>query len=199
MMGLNKAINQLLFLSLILFLILNCFGCSNSHNIENETTENIPTDTSSNDVKVTSEYNEMGCHMCYGYVYFEKGNNIDTMELGTYGYPPEHKQFKLNDRDYVAFIFHYEDMGDDEIRLSIMSLNEDNYQVFVWDTLFKEQPVNENSIGKEMGIELCDSGNVIFHNYSVNYWITYNESGRNFDTISDTYKINPNLFKIPSQ
>jgi len=50
-----------------------------------------------------------------------------------------------------------------------------------------------------MGIELCDSGNVIFHNYSVNYNITYNESGRNFDTISDTYKINPNLFKIPSQ
>ena len=194
MIGLNKEINQHLFLSLILFLILNSFGCSNSHNKETDPTENVVTDTSGDVVKVTSENNTQGCHMCPGYVFFEKDNNIDTMELGSYGYPPKHKQFKLNDRDYVAFVFSYLDMGDDENRLSIMSLNKDNYQAFVWDTLFKEQPI-VGDIGKEIDIELCESGTVIFHNYSVNYGLSRNESGRNFDTISDSYIINPTLFK----
>lgn len=212
MIGLNKEINQHLFLSLILFLILNSFGCSNSHNKETDPTKNVkpdvsgdvvketdPTknvepDTSGSVVKVTSENSKLGCHMCPGYVFFEKGNIIDTMELGYYGYPPEHKQYKLNDRDYVAFVFHYLDMSDDEIRLSIMSLNKDNYQAFVWDTLFKEQPIVDG-IGKERSIELCDSGTVIFHNYSVNFELSRNDSGRKFDTISNSYMINPTLFK----
>ena len=180
MIGLNKETNQHLFLSLILFLILNSFGCSNNPN----------------EVTVTSENDTNGSHMSPGYVFFEKGNNIDTMELGSWGFAPVHKQFKLNDRDYVAFVFSYLDMGDDENRLSIMSLNEDNYQAFVWDTLFKEQPIGEDDIGKEMGIELCDSGNVIFHHYSVNYGLSSTLLNlRNFDTISYAYKINSNLFK----
>ena len=169
-----------------LFIIPLFFGCSNSPNVE--------TYKSENEVKVTSENNTQGCHMCPGYVFFEKGNNIDTMEMGSWGYAPDHKQFKLNDRDYVAFVFSYVDMGDDENRLSIMSLNEDNYQAFVWDTLFKEQPIVDD-IGKKIGIELCDSGAVIFHHYSENYNISWNESGRNFDTISELYIINPALFK----
>lgn len=194
MIGLNKEINQYLFLSLILFLILNSFGCSNSHNKETDPTKNVEPDTSESVVKVTSENSIVDCHMCPGYVFFEKGNIIDTMELGYYGYPPEHKQYKLNDKDYVAFVFHYLDMSDDEIRLSIMSLNKDNYQAFVWDTLFKEQPIVDG-IGKERSIELCDSGTVIFHNYSVNFELSRNDSGRNFDTISNSYIINPTLFK----
>tara|TARA_B110000503_G_scaffold80480_1_gene123304 strand:+ start:978 stop:1583 length:606 start_codon:yes stop_codon:yes gene_type:complete len=196
MIGLNKETNQHLFLSLILFLILNSFGCSNSHNVETDTTENVLIDASGDVVTVTSENDTNGSHMSRGYVFFEKGNNIDTMELGSWGYAPVHKQFKLNDRDYVAFVFSYLDMGDNEKRLSIMSLNEDNYQAFVWDTLFKEQPEGEDDIGKEMGIELCDSGNVIFHHYSVNYGLSSTLLNlRNFDTISYAYKINPNLFK----
>ena len=196
MIGLNKETNQHLFLSLILFLILNSFGCSNSHNVETDTTENVLIDASGDVVTVTSENDTNGSHMSRGYVFFEKGNNIDTMELGSWGFAPVHKQFKLNDRDYVAFVFSYLDMGDNEKRLSIMSLNEDNYQAFVWDTLFKEQPEGEDDIGKEMGIELCDSGNVIFHHYSVNYGLSSTLLNlRNFDTISYAYKINPNLFK----
>ena len=196
MLGLNKETNQHLFLSLILFLILNSFGCSNSHNVETDTTENVLIDASGDVVTVTSENDTNGSHMSPGYVFFEKGNNIDTMELGSWGFAPVHKQFKLNDRDYVAFVFSYLDMGDNENRLSIMSLNEDNYQAFVWDTLFKEQPEGEDDIGKEMGIELCDSGNVIFHHYSVNYGLSSTLLNlRNFDTISYAYKINPNLFK----
>ena len=196
MLGLNKETNQHLFLSLILFLILNSFGCSNSHNVETDTTENVLIDASGDVVTVTSENDTNGSHMSRGYVFFEKGNNIDTMELGSWGFAPVHKQFKLNDRDYVAFVFSYLDMGDNENRLSIMSLNEDNYQAFVWDTLFKEQPEGEDDIGKEMGIELCDSGNVIFHHYSVNYGLSSTLLNlRNFDTISYAYKINSNLFK----
>jgi len=186
MLGLNKETNQHLFSSLKLFFIIIRFSCSNSHNIETNKAKNV--------VTVTSENNTIDCHMCPGYVFFEKGNNIDTMELGTYGYPPKFKQFKANDRDYVAFVFSYVDMGDYDMRLSIMSLNKDNYQAFVWDTLFKEQPIVDD-IGKVIGIELCDSGTVIFHNYSENYSISRNKSGRCFDTLSDLYMINPTLFK----
>jgi hypothetical protein len=180
---------------LIAMLIVFMTGCNeNSPNVETDITENVVTDTSENVVTVTSENNTIDCHMCPGYVFFKKGNTIDTMELGSWGYAPAHKQFKLNDRDYVAFVFFYIDMGDNERRLSIMSLNEDNYQAFVWDTLFKEQPIVDD-IGKKTDIELCDSGAVIFHNYSQNYNRSWYESGRNFDTISELYIINPALFK----
>jgi uncharacterized protein YcfL len=66
MIELNKETNQHLFLSLILFLMLNSFGCSNSHNVETDTTENVVTDTSENVVTVTSENNTIDCHMCPG-------------------------------------------------------------------------------------------------------------------------------------
>ena len=49
-----------------LFIILLFFGCSNSHNIENDATGNLETHTSENEVTVTAENNSQDCHMCPG-------------------------------------------------------------------------------------------------------------------------------------
>ena len=115
-----------LFSSLILFLILNSFGCSNSPN----------------KVTVTAENNTQGCHLRPGYLLIERGNTIDTVKRGSWGKPPSFNQFKANDRDYIALESSYFSGGINESSLSILSLNEDSYLTPVFDTLISDEQIN---------------------------------------------------------
>ena len=135
-----------------LFITSLFFGCSNNPN----------------EVTVTSENDTNGSHMSPGYVFFEKGNNIDTMELGSWGFAPVHKQFKLNDRDYVAFVFSYLDMGDNENRLSIMSLNEDNYLTAVFDTLISDEQISSFKINRR-NLEFIVPNTLLIHHHIETY------------------------------
>ena len=106
MIGLNKEISQHLFLSLILFLMLNSFGCSNSPN----------------EVTVTSENVTIGCHMCPGCLLIERENTIDTVKRGGWGKPPSFNQFKANDRDYIALESSCFSGGINESKYMLMTL-----------------------------------------------------------------------------
>ena len=192
MIGLNKEINQQLFLSLILFLMLNSFGCSNSHNIETDTTENIITDTSENVVTVTAKKNTQDCHMCPGYLLIERGNTIDTLKRGSWGQPPSFNQFKANDRDYIAFESTYSSGGINESNISILSLNEDNYLAAVFDTLISDEQIDYFSINRR-DIEFRAPDTLLIHQHN-EISNSNDESSKRIDSLSKLHIIKKTSF-----
>ena len=143
-----------LFSSLILFLILNSFGCSNSPN----------------KVTVTAENNTQGCHLRPGYLLIERGNTIDTVKRDSWGKPPSFNQFKANDRDYIALESSYFSGGINESSLSILSLNEDNYLKVVFDTLVSDIRINElNTQRQEIEFTVPDTLIINQHIESYNH------------------------------
>ncbi|NQV77788.1 MAG: hypothetical protein HQ490_05465, partial [Lutibacter sp.] len=115
-----------------LFITALFFGCSNSPN----------------EITVTAENNTQDCHMCPGYLLIERGNTIDTVKMGSWGKPPSFNQFKVNDRGYIALESSYFSAGINESKLSILSLNEDNYLTSVFDTLISDEQISSFEINR---------------------------------------------------
>ena len=148
-----------------LFIILLFFGCSNSHNIENDATGNLEMHTSENEVTVTSENNAQDCHMCPGYILIKKGNTTDTLKRGSWGRPPSFHEFKANDKSYIALESSYFSAGINESKLSILSLNEENYLYYVFDTLISDEQIDYFSVIRR-GIEFRAPDTFLVHQHS---------------------------------
>jgi hypothetical protein len=103
MIELNKETNQHLFLSLILFLMLNSFGCSNSHNVETDTTENEVTVTAGRKrITITPIIeSSWGGRGDQGGLAVSNGDQIDTIYDCTYGRTPDYKILKCGSREYL--------------------------------------------------------------------------------------------------
>ena len=170
-----------------LFIILLFFGCSNSHNIENDATGNLETHTSENEVTVTAEDNTQDCHMCPGYILIEKGNSIDTLKNGSWGKPLSFNQFKANDRVYIAIESSYFSGGINESKLSILSLNEENYLYSVFDTLISDEQIDYFSVIRR-GIEFRAPDTLIVHQHS-EISNSNDESSIKIDSFSELYII----------
>lgn len=112
-------------IKIILFILL-FVGCSKTNNI----------------LIVTAKSNSVDCHMCPGYIIVQKGIQKDTLKMGSWGSPPNFKQFKANGKDYIAFESSYFSGGINESSLSILSLNEDSYLNPVFDTLISDKQIN---------------------------------------------------------
>ena len=170
-----------------LFIILLFFGCSNSHNIENDATGNLETHTSENEVTVKAENNTQDCHMCPGYILIERGNTIDTLKGGSWGKPLSSNQFKANDRDYIALESSYHSGGINESKLSILSLNEDNYLSSVFDTLVSDEQIDYFSVIRR-GIEFRAPDTLLFIQHS-EIFNSNDESSIRADYLSELYII----------
>jgi len=170
-----------------LFIILIFFGCLNSYNIENDATGNIETHTSENEVTVKAENNTQDCHMCPGYILIERGNTIDTLKGGSWGKPLSSNQFKANDRDYIALESSYFSGGINESKLSILSLNEDNYLSSVFDTLVSDEQIDYFSIIRR-GIEFRAPDTLLVHQHS-EISNSNDESSIKIDSFSELYII----------
>jgi hypothetical protein len=142
--------------SFFLLIIIVLFGCSNSHIAESY--------VSLNEVSVTAEYNSQDCHMCPGYILIRKGNTIDTLKSGSWGRPPSFLEFKANDKSYIALESSYFSAGINESRLSILSLNEDNYLASVFDTLVSDEQIDYFKI-KKRGLEFRAPDTLLVHQY----------------------------------
>jgi len=170
-----------------LFIILIFFGCLNSYNIENDATGNIETHTSENEVTVKAENNTQDCHMCPGYILIERGNTIDTLKGGSWGKPLSSNQFKANDRDYIALESSYFSGGINESKLSILSINEDNYLSSVFDTLVSDEQIDYFSIIRR-GIEFRAPDTLLVHQHS-EISNSNDESSIKIDSFSELYII----------
>ena len=170
-----------------LFIILIFFGCLNSYNIENDATGNIETHTSENEVTVKAENNTQDCHMCPGYILIERGNTIDTLKGGSWGKQLSSNQFKANDRDYIALESSYFSGGINESKLSILSLNEDNYLSSVFDTLVSDEQIDYFSIIR-IGIEFRAPDTLLVHQHS-EISNSNDESSIKIDSFSELYII----------
>ena len=160
-----------LFSSLILFLILNSFGCSNSPN----------------KVTVTAENNTQGCHLRPGYLLIERGNTIDTVKRDSWGKPPSFNQFKANDRDYIALESSYFSVGINESKLSILSLNEDDYLTSVFDTLISDEQIDYFKINRR-GLEFRAPDTLLVHQHN-EISNSNDESSIRADSLSELYII----------
>lgn len=155
----------------LIFLLILCNSCSNQ----------------TNEVIVSAEENKPGCHMCPGYIFIKRGNTIDTLKMGTWGYPPDFIQFKDNDRDYVALKFLYTSGGLDESRLSILSLNEDNYLTYVFDTLISDEQMDNFRIKRrDLEFRAPDTLLLYQHNEIFN---AYDETNVRVDSLSNLFII----------
>lgn len=125
--------------------------------------------------------------MCPGYIFVKRGNTIDTLKMGTWGYPPDFRQFKDNDRDYVVLKFLYTSGGLDESRLSILSLNEDNYLAYVFDTLISDEQMDNFRIKRrDLEFRAPDTLLLYQHNEIFN---AYDETNVRVDSLSNLFII----------
>ena len=170
-----------------LFIILIFFGCLNSYNIENDATGNLETHTSENEVTVKAENNTQDCHMCPGYILIERGNTIDTLKGGSWGKPLSFHQFKANDRGYIALESSYFSGGINESKLSILSLNEENYLYSVFDTLISDEQIDYFSVIRR-GIEFRAPDTLIVNQHS-EISNSNDESSIKIDSFSELYII----------
>ena len=162
-----------------LFIIPLFFGCSNSRNVE--------TYTSENEVIVRAENNSQDCHMCPGYLLIERGNTIDTVKRGSWGKPPSFNQFKANDRDYIALESSYFSGGINESKLSILSLNEDDYLTSVFDTLISDEQIDHFKINRR-GLEFRAPDTLLVHQHN-EISNSNDESSIRADSLSELYII----------
>lgn len=176
--------------SFLLLIILLFFGCSNSHNIENDATGNLEIHTSENEVTVTSENNAQDCHMCPGYILIMKGNTTDTLKRGSWGRPPSFHQFKANDKSYIALESSYFSAGINESRLSILSLNENDYLTSVFDTLISDEQIDNFSI-KRKDIEYRAPDTLLVHQH-IEIFNSNDESNVRIDSFSELKILNGN-------
>lgn len=135
-----------------LFITALFFGCSNSPN----------------EITVTAENNTQDCHMCPGYLLIERGNTIDTLKRGSWGQPPSFNQFKVNDRGYIALESSYFSAGINESKLSILSLNEDNYLTSVFDTLISDEQISSFEINRR-NLEFIVPNTLLIHHHIETY------------------------------
>ncbi|MFT5951672.1 MAG: hypothetical protein ACI9AU_000384 [Bacteroidia bacterium] len=147
------------------------FGCSNSPN----------------EVTVTAENNSQDCHMCPGYLLIERGNTIDTLKMGSWGKPPSFNQFKANDRDYIALESSYFSGGINESKLSILSLNKDNYLTSVFDTLISDEQIDYFKINRR-GLEFRAPDTLLVHQHN-EISNSNDESSIRADYLSELYII----------
>lgn len=152
--------------------MLNSFGCSNSHS----------------KVTVTGEENIHGCHMCPGYLFIERGNTIDTLKRGSWGKPPSFNQFKTKDRDYIALESSYFSGGINESKLSILSLNEDNYLTSVFDTLISDEQIDYLMINRR-NLEFRSPDTLLVHQHN-EIFNSNDERSKRADSLSELYIIN---------
>ena len=138
---------------IILFVLL-LIGCNKTSNV----------------LIVTAKSNSVDCHMCPGYIIVQKGIQKDTLKMGSWGSPPNFKQFKANGRDYIAFESSYFSGGINESSMSILSLNEDNYLKVVFDTLVSDVRINElNTQRQEIEFTVPDTLIINQHVESYNH------------------------------
>ncbi len=142
--------------SFFLLIISILFGCSNSHNAESYSSEY--------EVSVTAENNIHDCHMCPGYILIKKGKTTDTLNRGNWGKPPYFHQFKANDKSYIALESTYHLGGISESKLSILSLNEDDYLTSVFDTLISDEKIDNFSI-KRRDVVFRAPDTLLVHQY----------------------------------
>ena len=142
-----------------LFVTALLFGCSNSPN----------------EVTVTAENDSQDCHMCPGYLLIKRGNTIDTLKRGSWGQPPNFNQFKANDRDYIALESSYSSGGINESKLSILSLNEDNYLTSVFDTLISDEQISSFEINRR-NLEFIVPNTLLIHHHIETY--NHSDEGR---------------------
>ena len=147
------------------------FGCSNSPN----------------EVTVTAENNSQDCHMCPGYLLIKRGNTIDTVKMGSWGKPPSFNQFKVNDRDYIALESSYSSGGINESKLSILSLNEDDYLTSVFDTLISDEQIDYFKINRR-GLEFRAPDTLLVHQHN-EISNSNDESSIRADSLSELYII----------
>lgn len=122
-------------------------------------------ENSPNEVTVSAEDNPQDCHMCPGYLLIERENTIDTLKSGGWGKPPSFNQFKANDRDYVALEFSYFSGGINESKLSILSLNKDDYLTSVFDTLISDEQIDNFKINRR-GLEFRTPDTLFVHQHN---------------------------------
>jgi len=135
-----------------LFIIPLFFSCNNSFN----------------KVTVRAENNIQDCHMCPGYLLIERGNTIDTLKMGSWGSPPYFNQFKAKDRDYIALESSYFSGGIQESKLSILSLNEDDYLTAVFDTLISDEQISSFEINRR-NLEFIVPNTLLIHHHIETY------------------------------
>ena len=152
------------------------FGCSNNPN----------------EITVTAEDNTQDCHMCPGYLLIERGNTIDTVKRGSWGKPPPFNQFKANDRDYIALESSYFSGGINESKLSILSLNEDDYLTFVFDTLISDEQIDNFKINRR-GLEFRAPDTLLVHQHNeISH--SNDESNKRADSLSELHIIEKTSF-----
>jgi hypothetical protein len=142
-----------------LFIIPLFFSCNNSFN----------------KVTVRAENNIQDCHMCPGYLLIERGNTIDTLKMGSWGSPPNFIQFKAKDRDYIALESSYFSGGIQESKLSILSLNEDDYLTAVFDTLISDEQISSFEINRR-NLEFIVPNTLLIHHHIETY--NHSDEGR---------------------
>ena len=142
-----------------LFIIPLFFSCNNSFN----------------KVTVRAENNIQDCHMCPGYLLIERGNTIDTLKMGSWGSPPNVIQFKAKDRDYIALESSYFSGGIQESKLSILSLNEDDYLTAVFDTLISDEQISSFEINRR-NLEFIVPNTLLIHHHIETY--NHSDEGR---------------------
>jgi hypothetical protein len=144
-------------------------------------------ENSPNEVTVSAEDNPQDCHMCPGYLLIETGNTIDTLKSGGWGKPPSFNQFKANDRDYVALEFSYFSGGINESKLSILSLNKDDYLTSVFDTLISDEQIDNFKINRR-GLEFRAPDTLFVHQHN-ELSNSNDESSIRADSLSEFYII----------
>ena len=122
----------------------------------------------SEQVIIASKNSSLDCHMCPGYIVIKKGNIIDTLEMGSWGSPPNFEQFQYRKQDFVVFNSGYFSGGITESFISIMSLNEDNYLKVIFDTLVSDNRINELNI-KRHEIDFIVPDKLIINQYVDSY------------------------------
>jgi hypothetical protein len=106
--------------------------------------------------------------MCPGYLLIERGNTIDTLKMGSWGSPPYFNQFKAKDRDYIALESSYFSGGIQESKLSILSLNEDDYLTAVFDTLISDEQISSFEINRR-NLEFIVPNTLLIHHHIETY------------------------------
>lgn len=168
--------------SFFLLIIIVLFGCSNDHYAESY--------TSVYKVSVTAENNTQDCHMCPGYILIKRGNTTDTLKRGSWGKPPYFHQFKANDKSYIALESTYYSGGINESKLSILSLNQDDYLTSVFDTLISDEKIDNFCI-KRRDMEFRAPDTLLVHQY-MEISNSNDESSVRIDSFSELKILNGN-------
>lgn len=117
----------------------------------------------SKEVTITQVNNIQDCHMCPGYLLINRGNTLDTLKMGTWGIPPKFKQFTANEKNYLALESSYFSNGINEYLISILSLNENDFLINVFDTLISDKEISSFDIIRRK-VELKIPKMLVIHN-----------------------------------